>query len=512
MTRLATATVGLALTLALALASAQPYAADGGFSRPREGFSVTRAHLAAVVDAGAPRVLIGDASGARVLTLRPGEPLEDAPSVTLAEASVVRGVAAADGWQGGAAVYAWHERDATSGVYRYWWSWQGERRALLESLQDLHVTLALGPDGPEAYVAVPGVAGGRLDRRAWDEATPSVHVRSDSTLAEPTATYDADGVLHLAYLEGATVDTPIGPSSEWALVYRRGDAEVARFDGALGPPSPVVLHADASTAVVAWSREDGTVLAMTLDADDAAAVSIGSGRAFGAGDGRLLWTRAGSLIATDLHAPSPDERISVNLAWSPHAVARASSTRADGVTYLVWTGTEPGGGSRALVSDDAAPFEPTWRDHVAAWFGWTPWAFAEELAGQATGALLVGVLGTMALMPLLWLLTLPLSRRVGDRSARTLGAALAVALVAALGAAAVARAAIVGNDAWDLLAGGWGFALALVAGLVLTPVLLRRVDLDVQPALLVSSAIATFVSLSLIAFIAFQPWLQVLGM
>lgn len=500
----------VALLLVLAHALAQPYAADGGFDRPREGFAVTRASLAAVVDAGVARVLIGDASGARVVTLRPGEALADAPTRGLSDA-VVRGVAAADGWLDGDAVYAWFERDTRSGEYRYWWSWRDETRALRTSLQALDLALALGPAGPEALVAVPAVAGGRLERSRWDEAATSVVVQSDRTVAAPAAAYDADGRLHLAYLEGATVDTPLGQTSEWAVVYHHDDREQLRIDGALGPPGSLVLEVSTAPGVLAWSREDGVAMALPLSDLGAAPVPLGAGRPFGATVDSVLWTRSGSLVVTGPLRDAVGARASHNVAWSPYAVAQASATRADGVTYLVWTGTEAGGGGRVLVSDDAAAFAPTLVDHLAAWFGWTPWAVAEEAAGQATGALLVGVLGTMVLLPLLWLLSLPLARRVDDRRARSVGAALAVAVVAALGLAAVARAASVGNDAWDLLGGGWGFGLALLLALWLPPLLLRRVDLEVQPALLISSGLAAFVGLSVTAFVAFQPWLRVLG-
>lgn len=494
---------------ALALVQAQPYVADGGFDRPRPGPALTRASLAAVVDGGEARVLIGDAQGARALTLRPGETLDAATVTQLATDTVVRGVAGGDGWQGGPALYAWYERDTSTGVYRYWWSWDGERAPLLDTVQALDLAVAIGPAGPEAYLAVPAAGGARLELRRWGEDPSQVVLRSDRTLAAPSVAYDPDGERHLIVLEGATVDTPLGQTSEWALLYRRGDVELARFDGALGPPAQTVLHLDADPPVAAWTREDETVMAWPPGALERAPVAIGSGRAVAALDGALLWVSGASLIVSDLSAPGEAR---VNVAWSPSTVAQASAVRAEGVTYLVWSATEAGGGTRAFVSDDARALTPSWRDHLAAAFGWNPWAFTEEALGQVTGALLVGVLGTMVLLPLLWLLTLPLGRRVAERRARVLGAVLAVALVALAGGAAVARAAALGNDAWALLGGGWGFALALAIGAALPPLALRRADLEVQAGLLVSAAIGVFVSVTLIAFVAFQPWLELLGL
>ena len=490
---------------------AQPYSADGGFDRPRESVDITRGSLAVAVDAGRPRLLVGDAQGARLFDLAPAQPLDAGAAQWLAEATVVRGVAAASGWgPEGAAVYAWFERDTVSGHYRYWWQWGEERRLLLEALQLLDVVLFVDEAGPEAWVAVPEATGGRLERYVWDTDEAEEMLRSDRGLGAPTLARDPAGGRHLAFLEGATVDSPVGIRADWSAVYVAPDGSEQRFEGAQAPPGRLVLDLGTPSLLV-WPREDGKVIASDLTATNPD-VALGAGRAVGVVAERAFWASSASIVATDLIARGASAARSVNVAWSPHAVERALLLHHDGVTYLGWIGALPGAGSRALHSDDARALQPGWRDHVAAWFGWTPWALAEEAAGQLTGALLVAVLATMVLIPLFWLVSLPLAPRLPDRWIRLAGAAVAVASVLVIGVALVARAVSQGHDASALLGGVWGFAVALGLGLALPSLLLRRVDLEPQPALLLAAALGSFVSLGLMAFVAFQPWLHVLGL
>jgi hypothetical protein len=489
---------------------AQPYAADGGFDRPRVAFPLTRASLAATIDEGRPRLLIGDANGLRLVDLQPGRPLA-APSTTwLDREAVVRGVAAADGWQGGPAAYAWFVRDTSSGAYRYTWRWGDEEMPLAEAPQALDFAVVVGSAGPEAWLAQPTAAGGRLERYRWGDAGTETMVTSTRSLAAPTLGRDDAGALHLAYLEGATVETPIGLSAEWAVVYRGPDGSERRFDDALGPPARLALDAEAPV-VLLWERSDAALIAVTPNGE-AAPQTLGFGRAVGVAADRAYWASGASIVATPLEARGSTADGPHNVAWSPYAVDRTALTRVDGVTFLGWAGTLPGGAGVALTSDDAAPMRPTWRDHVAAWFGWTPWAIGEEALGQLTGALLIGVLGTMVLFPLFWLLSLPLARSVPDRWTRPAGALVATTTLLVIAAAAVTRAAGLGHDPTDLIGGYWGFGVALAAGVVVAPALLARADLEKQPALLASAGLAGFVSLSLASFIAFQPWLQLFGL
>ena len=497
--------------LVTSLATAQPYAADGGFDRPREAFGLVRASLAGAIDRGQPRLLIGDTSGVRLLDLQPGQGLDAVPSRWLAQGVVVRGVAAASGWGGdGAAVFAWYVRDPRTGRYEYHWQWGEARADLLDAPQVLDLALFVGPDGPEAWVAVPSVDGGRLERYRWGVGTPEVIVQSDRSVASPVLARGPTGERHLAYLEGATIDTPIGISAEWSAVYRAPDGGERRFEGTLAPPARLVLDPGEPSLLV-WPRQDAHLMVSDLGAGDPARV-LGEGRAVGVAGARAFRAVGASIVASPLPERGATASDDTNVAWSPHTIDQAALVRAGDVTHLAWAGSLAGGGSRAASSDDATVFEPGWRDHLAARFGWNPWAFAEELLGQTTGALLVGVLGTMVLLPLLWLFTLPMAQRVPERSLRWAGALTATATLALLGIVAAARAAGLGNDAAPLLGGWGGFLAALIAGTVIPPLMLRRVDLEAQPALLASTGVACFVSLSLIAFLAFQPWLAVLGM
>jgi len=500
----------LALLVAC-FAAAQPYAADGGFDRPREAFGLVRASLAGAIDAGQPRLLVGDTSGVRLLDLQPGQALDDAPSRWLAQDAVIRGVAAASGWRAdGAAVYAWYLRDPRTGRYEYHWQWGEARADLLDAPQALDLALFVGPAGPEAWVAVPGVAGGRLERYRWGVDAPEVMVRSDRSVASPVLARGPTGERHLAYLEGATIDTPIGISAEWRVVYRAPDGSERRFEGALAPPARLLLD-PGEPGLLMWPRQDAHLMVSDLAAAEPARL-LGEGRAVGVAGARAFRAVGASIVASTLPERGADASDDTNVAWSPATIDQAALVQAGGVTYLAWSGSLAGGGSRAVSSDDATSFEPTWRDHLAARFGWNPWAFEEELVGQATGALLVGVLGTMVLVPLLWLLTLPLTQRVPERWLRLAGAGTATATLALLGAFAALRASGLGNDVAPLLGGWAGFLAALIAGTVVPPLVLRRVDLEPQPTLLASTGLACFVSLSLITFLAFQPWLAVLGM
>lgn len=498
------------LALLTGLAAAQPYAAEGGFDRPRVAFDLSRASLAAAVDEGRARLLIGDANGLRLIDLVAGTDLRTAPTTVLAERAVIRGVAAADGVAGGPAAYAWFERDPRSGAYHYTWRWGEREQPLARTSQALEMALVMGDEGPEAFLALPTAEGGRLERYRWDASAPETMIRSERSLAAPTVARDPEGSLHLAYLEGTTVETPIGLSAEWEVVYRAPDGREWRFPDALGPPAAITLDA-ADPVVLLWLRSDATLVAIAPQVE-AAPQTLGAGRPVGIAAARAFWTRGATIVATGLATRAASDTRPVNVAWSPYTVERATLTNVDGVTHLAWSGTLPGGAGVALSSDDAEPLRASWRDHVAAWFGWTPWALREEALGQLTGALLVGVLGTMVLLPLFWVLTLPLARRVPERWARLAGALVAASSLLVLALLAAFRAAGLGNDVALLLGGYWGFGLAVAVGLLVAPLALARVDLETQPALLASAGIAGFVILSLASFIAFQPWLQLFGL
>lgn len=282
--RFAVAFVALVVTC---LAAAQPYAADGGFDRPREAFGLVRASLATAVDGGEPRLLVGDTSGVRLLDLQPGQALDAVPSRWLAQGVVVRGVAAASGWgPDGAAAYAWYVRDPRSGRYEYHWQWGETRAELLDAPQALDLALFVGQDGPEAWVAVPGVDGGRLERHRWGVDTPEVAVRSDRSVASPVLARGPAGERHLAYLEGATIDTPIGISAEWSAVYRAPDGSERRFEGAQAPPARLLL-APGEPNLLVWPRQDAHIMVSDLSATEAARV-LGEGRAVGVAGARAF--------------------------------------------------------------------------------------------------------------------------------------------------------------------------------------------------------------------------------
>jgi hypothetical protein len=504
----------LAILLGLLLYAcglAQPYAADGGFGRPRVGFELGRGSIAAVVDRGVPRLLVGDADGLRLVELVAGRAAAEEQVRWLDPSTVVRGVTAASGWgREGPAAFAWFDRDPATGSYRYWWQWDGERRTLLEAAQELPLALVVGPGGPEAVFVVPAADGASFERYRWGADEGETLLRSERRLGAPTLALDAEGAVHLAYLEGDTIETPLGRSAQWSAVYLGPDGAPRRLEGAAAPPASLSLDAHATPALL-WPAADGRVIASDLG-HEVASTPLGAGHPIGIASGRAFWWAGASLVAVGLEDHGAPGGPPVNVAWSPFAVERAEVLSWDGVTHLAWIGSLPGGGARLVHSNDVQAMPLRWTDRVAAAFGWSPWALAEEAAGQLAGALLIAVLGTMALLPLLWLLSLPLARRLPERWVRAGGSLLAVALLAVLAVAAAMRVAGQGQDAVTLLGGAWAFGLALIAGAGVPPLLLGRVDLEPQPALLATAGLGAFVVLAVVAFAALQPWFRVLGM
>ncbi len=504
----------LVLALALSLAPAQPYAADGGFDRPHELVaSMQRPAVALAVDRGVAVVTYVDRG--RILRL-PLAHQGDARRVTeLASGETYWDVFAAGSRDGSApAVFAWYQRDFTTGRYIYTWHSDGETRRLFEAQQALDVRLAVGPDGPEAWVTRMVPAGAQLERIGWadgPDAAPEIVLTSALTLAGVDVAYDDAGALHLAYLEGFTETTDFGVNAEWSARYVRlgdpaGPEEPVDLGRAAPPPGRVAVALDEVRVV--WPTERGEVVATAPATGDG--VPLGSGRPVAATADHVIWSEGATLAA---RSRPLEQGVLANVAWSPLGIERAVAAQdADGVTHLVWVGRRAGGGYAVLASDDRTPMVRTVSDRVAATFGWSPWSLAEEAAGQVAGALLAAVLITMALIPLFWLVASFVVGRVPHERTRLAGAITAAAVIALAIAGLVIATSLPPDRVLALTGLPWAAPVALLVAVAIGSRVVRKADLESLQALVLTACATSLVAVALLAFVTFQDWLAFLGL
>jgi hypothetical protein len=179
---------------------------------------------------------------------------------------------------------------------------------------------------------------------------------------------------------------------------------------------------------------------------------------------------------------------------------------AGGVTHLAWVGTETGGQHALYASDDRAPMVRTWRDHLAARLGWSPWNLAEEAAGQGAASALIAVLAAMVAAPVLWLASIVLAGRRSARRARWRGAVFG-ALLGPVVVVGVLVAGVAGATLWPLVGGPATLAIATALGLGLGGAVWARRDMEPAPAFVASGTTAVAVAAAVVAFVAFQRWL-----
>jgi hypothetical protein len=502
------------LVLTLSVALAQPYAADGGFDRPRELVaSMQRPAVALAVDRGVAVVAYIDRG--RILRL-PLAPQEDARRVAeLASGESYWDVVAAGSRDGSApAVYAWYRRDFTTGRYVYTWHADGETRRLFEAQQVLEVRVVIGPDGPEAWVTRMVPSGAVLERIAWSDgpdAAPEVVLTSELALSGADVVYDDAGTLHLAYLEGFSEATEFGVNDEWSGRYlrlgeRTGAEEPVDLGRAAPPPGRVAIALDELRVV--WSTDTGEVVATVPATGDT--IRLGPGRPVAATAEHVIWSEGATLAARS--RPLAGGTLA-NVAWSPIGIERAVAAQdTDGVTHLVWVGRRAGGGYAVLASDDRTPMVRTVSDRVAATFGWSPWSLAEEAAGQVAGALLAAVLVTMALIPLFWLVASLLVGRVPHERTRLFGALSGAAVIASAIAGLVIVTTLPTELVLALTGLPWVAPVALLVAVAIGSRSVRTADLESLQALVLTACVTSLVATALLAFATFQEWLAFLGL
>lgn len=478
-------------------ALAQPYAADGGFDRPwRVAGGQVRPVATLTLDRGVATLVRVD-EGVLV-----AQPLDGGAPRRLDEADGVRWVVA-DGALDRPLVAVWSRRDPTTGRYVFGWSEGGELLRTVQPLEPVPVAAAAGP----VVLVARGLGADAVIERLEPGGTTAVLHRTELRLAALSAAAGDDDAVHLTWLEGRTEASAFGTRADWtvrAATWRPSEGTLVPVD--LGPApdgfAPTTTTWDAGAVRRTWVDRDGVVQVTTGDVAVAATTEIAAaaGRPVAAFANAVFGSAEGTVWRTTAAG-------SVPVAWSPLVIAQAWAVHdRAGVTHLAWVGTETGGQHALYAADDRRPMARTWRDHLAARLGWSPWNLAEEAAGQAAGSALVAVLMAMAAAPLLWLLAIPFAGRGSARRARWRGALLGAALGPALVAAAIAGGVAAATLA--PLIGGWTTlaTATLVAALVGVLAWSRR-DLEPAPAFVAAGVTAVAVATAVVAFVAFQRWL-----
>lgn len=485
---------------ALGLVRAQPYAADGGFDRPRlvvRGQDRPTAALA--LDRGVATWVRVD-EDALVAA-----PLAGGAARRLDDARGVRWVAA-DGGLDRPLVAVWHRRDPQTGRYVFSWTAGDE---LLRTVQPLEPVPVATDAAPLVFVVRGQGAEAILQR--LDPADPgAVLYRTDLRLAGLSAVADAAGVVHLTWLEGRTEATALGTRSNWSTrgatwTPDRGLLGPVDLGPALGEAPTTTTDASDGRVERTWVDEAGIVRRATFDptaplAPPDAVDLVRVGRPVGALAGAAYVAEEGTVWRVTDDEATP-------VAWSPLVLAQAWVVRdAGGVTHLAWVGTETGGQHALYASDDRAPMVRTWRDHLAARLGWSPWNLAEEAAGQGAASALIAVLAAMVAAPVLWLASIVLAGRRSARRARWRGAVFG-ALLGPVVVVGVLVAGVAGATLWPLVGGPATLAIATALGLGLGGAVWARRDMEPAPAFVASGTTAVAVAAAVVAFVAFQRWL-----
>ncbi|HET8986268.1 MAG TPA: hypothetical protein VFN03_10955, partial [Trueperaceae bacterium] len=208
----------LALFLTVfATALAQPYAADGGFMRPRlvAGPGVV-ATIATASHEGVMQIVWADADGIWRRPLRDAE----ATPTRVAPAGSTRGVSATTA--GGDIAVAWLQRDLRTGRTSHSLTWRSHTYLLFESV--LEVPMLVGEAGGTPWVLVAPRADGRASLMlyrvspAGDLEEPiTLHATSLNVTGVRAAGTDPTvrGPTHIAWLEGRTSSSAFGSDSEW---------------------------------------------------------------------------------------------------------------------------------------------------------------------------------------------------------------------------------------------------------------------------------------------------------
>jgi hypothetical protein len=519
-------------------AFAQPYAADGGFMRPRlvAGPGVV-ATIATASHQGVQQLVWADTDG---VWRRPLFDAEAAPT-RLAPAGSIRGVSATTA--GGDIAVAWLQRDLRTGRTSHSVTWRSSTMVLFEST--LEVPMLVGEAEGTPWVLVAPRADGRATIELY-RVSPAGGLEEPVVLHSTTLNVTgvrasgsdpiSRGPAHIAWLEGRTSSSAFGSDSEWhayvmstadgAAPLELGLADVidVRQAVAIGPAVDGQLGA-------LWLTVDGALELTTMQAaGDSLAVAgrrglSEAGRPVAFAGNKVYWI-ADAFIRRATVDGSGQPVDATSVAWSPvpvedaavygptvtgEAAATGGGSSPEPVTTLAWYGRAQGGLVSAYASDDSEAFVPGFGDEVARVMRWSPWTVVQEAVGQALTSVLAGIIVTLGLAPLLFVLALVAAKaRVAARPA-LLGALLGIALPVALFvvvalrypspqlAAALTLDGVLGALPWLIVGGVAGYLVA------------RRSDNDGQLVTFVAACSAALVAITTLAFVNYHDWAAFVG-
>ncbi len=455
--------VALLVGLLVGGASAQPYAADGGFGRPK--LQATDRAVATVALAAAPggsgaTLVWAEATG--VWQAAFGAGAENAPALVVAS-DAVRAVSAA--YLEGDLAISWTERDRRTGLFEHYLLWRGEQQLLFNDAVTVPMQLIEWEDRAWVAAALRRDGEARLALLPIDTADPeadAVILHRTDLAVRGLGLLVAGTELWVGWLEGKTERTEVGLVSQWSAL----TAKVSRSDATVTVSEAVELGeadvsddrqavalstgsadmsagAGASGAWLLWSDGDGELRISHIVAGSGApqkaftSEPLGRGRAIGAAWPYAYWVTDSSVRRFDMRdlaaPPPPDATVeaqALNVIWSPVTIEGAVFSHADAgggaenpYGALAWYGRVQGGAVQIYRSDNGAPMVRNWRDNLAALMGWSPWHLVDEFIGQALTALLAGVLIAIAAMPLLLILG-PLLARFFSSQRSALGVGL----------------------------------------------------------------------------------------
>ena len=491
---------GLLWTLLFGGASAQPFAADGGFGRPERLLTTeSRPLVALALDQGRATVAYPTGSALALYDL------VDGTQRTTPAAIGIREVRAA-GSNLAALQTLWTIRDPVSGNYLH----HHHAEVLYETPNLAPLLWLISDRGTTTLLGLRVRAGVneivRLDR---DQIT--VLHRSQIQLRGLSGVWQGDD-LHLTWLEGFEELSAFGLQSEWTA-YAASTATGAdvltpvALGQAAGAVERTITAADAEQVVRAFVSSNGRVVRVlgagsNLTAFESEATI--AGRPIGAS---IEGAQVGLFIARgDTIFRWRSESDLVSVAWSPMAVLDGWSVQdAAGVTHLVWVGTDVGGDGLVYRSDDRTPMARTPSDRLAAYFGWRPWSYPQEAAGQVLTALLVAVLVATSGLPLLLPIGLLVTRGGGAR-AQLWGAVVGAGLPV-VGLFGALLAGVSAPSLLPLFGGPNGLFGGTLAGSLLAYWLWQRRDIESLPAFILTAATALACVAGITFFLGFRAWL-----
>jgi len=501
----------LVVVLAGGLAWGQPYAADGGFGRPRAPLPLLERPLAVLaLDHGRASlvsweegtVVVRDLAGARDVR-------------RLGDASGVRDLTVASAVDAPLqALWVW--RDLTTGRYLYRSTLADEP---FESGQLLPLVAVQQAEETWLFSHRGRDAGAEIVRLAPDgEAIPLY--RTDLQITGLSAAA-AEGVVHLTWVEGFTETTAFGSASDWRAQAAwwspdgrwAGPIPLGNADGQVGRTATAAEAGAGALVQRTWTGDDGVARRWQIAASDelvGPAVGVAALVA-----GRPIGTTLAAGVGTDFIARghtvwrvADPASAAVAVAWSPVVIREGWAVLdAEGIHHLAWIGSAAGGQDVLYASDDSRPMDRGPLDEIAAAFGWRPWSVVEEAAGQLGASLLVAILVSASTLPLLWALAVVLARGASAGAARWRGALAG----AALPGVGVVAASILGAPAsvlWPLVGGAATLVGASAMAALLAAWLWRKRDLEALPAFVGTGATALACATVGIAFVGFQAWVD----